>query len=204
MVGLIIKDFFTMFKQTKLFMVIAIVIAAIPSDYAFGYSVFYAAMLPITALSFDEQSKWNRYADMLPYSTNAIVGSKYIIGYLSVGIIALLTLAAKGVFALFGVGTMKPEIFVALGFVVCAAVTVQALNLIFMFWLGTEKGRLLFVAVTVGTLAAIVGFLQDVGEVINSFQLSVTMVSLVMVGIMAAVNLISFFAARTLYQKKRK
>lgn len=204
MVGLVIKDCYTVFQKTKLFMVFALVMAAIPSDFMFGYSVFYAAMLPITALSFDEQAKWDRYADMLPYTTSAIIGSKYVIGYLSVGVIALFTLAVKSILALSGRGEVGAETFIAMGFVVCFAWIIQALNLMFIFWLGTEKGRLLFVATTVVSLMGIVSLLQDIEPLLSRIQISAFAAGLGLVGITAAVNLISFLASKALYQHKRK
>ena len=93
--GLLIKDAYTIVKQTKVLLLITVIFAVVPSDFLFGYSVFYAAMMPITGLAYDERAKWDKLAGMLPYSVNEIVGSKYLMGYISVGIVFLLTIVSR-------------------------------------------------------------------------------------------------------------
>ena len=39
-------------------------------------------MLPYTAMAYDERSKWNQLAAMMPYSDRDIVLSKYVFGWL--------------------------------------------------------------------------------------------------------------------------
>ena len=50
----------------------------------------YAALLPVTALAWDEQSKWDGLAKMMPYSKFELVFSKYTVGYISVAAAAAL------------------------------------------------------------------------------------------------------------------
>ena len=66
--GLLIKDAYTIVKQTKVLLLITVIFAVVPSDFLFGSSVFYAAMMPITALAYDERAKWDKFAGMLPVS----------------------------------------------------------------------------------------------------------------------------------------
>ena len=146
--GLVIKDAYTIVKQTKVLLLITVIFAVVPSDFLFGYSVFYAAMMPITALAYDERAKWDKFAGMLPYSVNEIVGSKYLMGYISVGIVFLLTIVSKFILAAIN-GHMPADAVITIVMIMCLALIIQAVNLPLMFWIGVEKGRMLFILLTV-------------------------------------------------------
>ena len=146
--GLLIKDAYTIVKQTKVLLLITVIFAVVPSDFLFGYSVFYAAMMPITALAYDERAKWDKFAGMLPYSVNEIVGSKYLMGYISVGIVFLLTIVSKFILAAIN-GHMPADAVITIVMIMCLALIIQAVNLPLMFWIGVEKGRMLFILLTV-------------------------------------------------------
>lgn len=146
--GLLIKDAYTIVKQTKVLLLITVIFAVVPSDFLFGYSVFYAAMMPITGLAYDERAKWDKLAGMLPYSVNEIVGSKYLMGYISVGIVFLLTIVSKFILAAIN-GHMPADAVITIVMIMCLALIIQAVNLPLMFWIGVEKGRMLFILLTV-------------------------------------------------------
>ena len=80
MKGLLIKDWKTLVKQTKVMLAITALLACVPSTYMSAFALFYAAMLPITALAYDERAKWDELAAMMPYTARSIVGSKYVLG----------------------------------------------------------------------------------------------------------------------------
>ena len=80
MKGLLIKDWKTLLKQMKVMLVIVVVFVCIPGTYMAAFALFYAAMLPITALAYDERAKWDELAAMMPYTVKSIVGSKYVLG----------------------------------------------------------------------------------------------------------------------------
>ena len=75
MKGLLIKDRKTLLKQMKVMLAITALLACVPSTYMSAFALFYAAMLPITALAYDERAKWDELAAMMPYTAKAIVGS---------------------------------------------------------------------------------------------------------------------------------
>ena len=64
----------------KIFLVLLVAFALIPGYSMSAFAVMYAAMLPMTALAYDERSKWDTLAAMMPYSTGALVLSKYLLG----------------------------------------------------------------------------------------------------------------------------
>lgn len=200
MSGLIIKDGYTMIKQTKLLMLLTVIFAVIPSDFMFGYSVFYAAMMPITALAYDERAKWDKFAGMLPYSAGQIVGRKYIIGYLSVGCVFLLTLVSKVIFAGMKGQTLTMESLASLFLIICIAVLVQAVNLPIMFWIGVEKGRMIFVLFTVLMVVGSITLLEDFNVTVFKIAPNVLMIGAFIITIVG--NLVSFQVSKMVYMKK--
>lgn len=82
MQALILKDFYVMWKQTRVFLLVILVFSAIPGSFNAVFAVIYSAMLPYTAMAYDERSKWNQLAAMMPYSDRDIVLSKYAFGWL--------------------------------------------------------------------------------------------------------------------------
>lgn len=160
MKGLLIKDFYSVISQLKLFVILIVVFALVPG-YAMGsFAMVYAALLPINALAWDEQSKWDSLARMMPYSKFDLVFSKYIMGYVSVAAAALLCAAGALIYGLlpgkepFGTGD---AVIFALS--CAAALLLQALNLPLMFRMGVEKGRLFF-GIMVGVFCALIALVS--------------------------------------------
>lgn len=149
MTGLILKDVYTILKQAKLFLLVAMIMLLVQNDFMLSYIICYAAMLPITALGYDERAKWNKLADMLPYTITELVGSKYIIGYLSIGAAALTAVVFKCFYILIGKSSFSQDYWIIFCLIICAALMIQAVTLPLMFWLGVERGRLLFIIVVV-------------------------------------------------------
>nr|WP_238542789.1 ABC-2 transporter permease [Lysinibacillus boronitolerans] len=84
MVGLILKDLMTIQRQMKAqaFVLVFLLVMAIfmqQSSMLLAIIVFIVTIQAITALSYDEQSKWDKYANTLPISKADIVFSKYIL-----------------------------------------------------------------------------------------------------------------------------
>ncbi|MEA4890523.1 MAG: ABC-2 transporter permease [Clostridiaceae bacterium] len=75
MKGLLLKDYYTLFKQAKIFILLILVFAVMPGESMTSFAVVYAAMLPITALAYDERAKWDSLAAMMPYSVRNIVSA---------------------------------------------------------------------------------------------------------------------------------
>lgn len=144
MKGLLLKDFYTLTKQMKVFLIIIVVWSFIPGFSTSSFAIIYAAMLPITALAYDERSKWNSLAAMMPYTAESLVFSKYFLGYILVGCTSLLSILAQIIIAFFKKSPLEPDSFMSIIFVISVALIIQALNLPAMFKLGVEKGRYVF------------------------------------------------------------
>ena len=197
MKGLLIKDAYTMMKETKYFFILAVVMAFFQNDFLFSYIIVYAASLPIAALAYDERAKWDKMAETLPLTVGPIIGSKYIMGYVSVGIAMLLAISGK----LLG-SSFRAEDMVTMLIVVCIALAVQAFNMPLMFWIGVERGRLLFIALVVGAALAVSSIGQEI--MASPVALNINFILFSAVGITIAVNIISFYVSRIAYYKKQR
>lgn len=97
--ALLMKDFYVLFKQMKLFFVMILFFSLIPNQNMASFAAVYAGMLPFSALAYDEQSKWDQLAVTMPYSRRDLVLSKYVLGYLACGASMLLCLGITGLCA---------------------------------------------------------------------------------------------------------
>lgn len=146
--GLLIKDLLTLKKQGKL---LAIMLAfyvvlglAMKEVAAFGSMVIVVcAMLPVTAMSYDERAGWDKYALSMPVTRRDIVLSKYVLGLIFCAV-AVLVVAA------FGVATRPEQVAGSLaGSLVLGAAGLIFQSILFpiFFKYGVERGRLLMLAV---------------------------------------------------------
>lgn len=83
MIGLIKKDLYVAERSGRMLLVLALVFSVVPGMGSFGstYALMLALMMPLTSIAYDERSKWDRYAAMLPYTPGQIVWSKYLLSY---------------------------------------------------------------------------------------------------------------------------
>ena len=142
MSALIQKDIFVMWKQMKLFLVLILIFSAIPNTFNNIFSTIYAAMMPYTAIAYDERSKWDQLAAMMPYSTRDIVVSKYVMGWLCTAAAALFAMAVQLLQTVLG---SPLAAFAPMDNLMgcCASLCVLAITLPLMFRFGVEKGRLM-------------------------------------------------------------
>lgn len=172
MKGLLIKDFYAVGTQLKIFIILIIVSALIPGYHMGAFTMVYVSLLPINALAWDEQSKWDNLARMMPYSRFDLVFSKYLIGYIYIVAAALLCAAVSFAYSLlpgkepFDAGNALTIVFSG-----ATALLLLALNLPLMFRMGVEKGRLFF-GIMVGAFCALIalgGNMIDDGAGIAGF-----------------------------------
>lgn len=150
MQGLLLKDIYTLFKQMKIMLLILVVFACMPGYSLAPFAVLYAAMLPITAMAYDERSKWDELAVMMPYTTRSIVLSKYVLGFAAVLAAAVIAAAAQLVIGIVrGTGMDSAELL-GLLLIACLSLILLCLNLPLMFRFGVEKGRIAFVLLVCG------------------------------------------------------
>ena len=162
--GLIMKDMLTIAKQAKAFLILILFFAVIPSFSGSSFAMLYAAMMPISALAYDENCKWDQLAAMMPYS----VLSKYLFGYICLLATGALSAASLYVTAAVKGTAVSGEDIAQIAVMACFALIFLAVNLPCMFRLGVEKGRLLFMAMIGIIVFLVVGFGDNIVEGINT------------------------------------
>lgn len=139
--ALIQKDVYVLWKQMRIFLIVMLVIMAGNGSFGGVFVVVWCAMLPYTALAYDERCKWDQMAAMMPYSPRDLVLSKYVLGWLCAGAAGVVVLAAQAaVRALrLPLETVSP-LAVLVSF--CVSVCTLAITLPLMFRFSVERGRM--------------------------------------------------------------
>lgn len=157
MAGLIYKDLLNLKSQAKVMVILIIVygVIAITSNNTAmlgGIVSILAAMLPITAMGYDEKAKWDKYAMTMPVSRKDLVLSKYYLG----GGFLLIALAFNIVFNLI-VRIMDSADIIPIALLLFAAgIFFMAITLPLIFKFGVEKGRTaMFVLIASPTIVAL-------------------------------------------------
>lgn len=202
MKGLLLKDFYTLAKQTRIFIALILVFSCMPSNSMTGFAVIYSGLLPITALAYDERSKWNQLAAMMPYSIKNIVLSKYVLGYIAVSGAAILTMIVQAVINLVKRAPFDPESYLAIVIVVCFAFLLQSVNMPFMFQLGVEKGRLVFFVLIALFVVAGMTFGYNIVSFLRSVDFNLPLILIATVLFTIVINILSIKIAIRLYQRK--
>ena len=140
MKALLMKDFYTLWRQLRVYLLVMLVISVFNGSFGNIFIVIWAALLPYTAMAYDERSKWDQMAAMMPYSTRDIVISKYVLGWLCTAAAALFAMAVQLLQTVLG---SPLAAFAPMDNLMgcCASLCVLAVTLPLMFRFGVEKGR---------------------------------------------------------------
>ncbi len=201
MKGLLLKDWYLLIKRLKFVLLIMLLFACIPGYSISFFAVLYAAFLPMTALAYDERSKWNDLAVMMPYSVPELVTSKYLLGIIGVFIAGIISSVAQ--FLSTGGGAAFYESIMSLLVMVCLALIFLSINMPIMFRLGVEKGRLIFMLLICGGTFGGMYFkdkLITLSGQINSVTMPILFIAVFTVIIVCASILISI----QLYKSRQK
>ena len=215
MKALLYKDFCVLKKVLRLYLLFFVLyglMAVFNEDSGFlaGVLLVMAGMLPLTALASDEQGNFGRFGQVLPVSLRAMVGEKYLLGFICMAAGGGVSLLLLMVIELLHGGGFSGEMLAAqlltVGVLVLACGVLLAVMLPLGFWLGVEKARLAVVGGAV-VLILLVGFVVERGS--RYFQLEsgfvqqhFALVALCAVAAVAALLAISFAAACRLYGKR--
>lgn len=202
MKGLLIKDFYTLTKQLKMFLLLIVFFSFLPGSSTSAFAVVYSAMLPITALAYDERSKWQELAAMMPYSARNLVLEKYLLGYICVAAAAILSFVVKIAFSFFSSEPTTVNIFIELLPIVCLASLFLAVNLPFMFKMGVEKGRLAFFAFAAILAVGGVVFKDNAAQWLGSLQIRIIFFMGFILLFSVVMNIISIALSINIYKHK--
>ena len=201
MKGLLIKDWKTLVKQTKVMLAITALLACVPGSYMSAFALFYAAMLPITALAYDERAKWDELAAMMPYTAKAIVGSKYVLGLTLVLPVLALSMLSR---LLVHSTPIVSEETMSLLITACLSLILMAIDLPFMFHFGVEKGRLIYIVLTCAIVIVGVTYADRLADMVSGFETAmVTTVPLLLLAAAVIALLISYLISVRVYRARR-
>ena len=203
MIGLILKDLFTLTRQALMYIVFIAVFSLMPGYNMASFAVMMACMMPMTALAYDERSHWDRLAASMPYTTAQLVLSKYLMG-----LILMLCSVALGLIALPLQRLVNPDVSlqelmsVSLG-ALGAGMLIQGVLLPVMFRFGTEKARL-FMLVLMGAVFAGIAALGQAQDALRSFMEGMNggAVAAVLAGLAATVYLVSMPLSIRAYRRR--
>lgn len=203
MSALMLKDYYTLSKQLKLYLVFILVLSVIPQMNLISIGAVYAAMLPITVMAYDERSKWDHLAVMMPYSSRQIVLSKYLIGYIGIAITSIL-----GILIQLAINAVKhtattQEQLLAVVVTSCVALVLLAINLPFMFWLGVERGRIAFLVIVGVTVFVGMMSSQQSEKLLSLPDISGTWIIAASVAAAMLANVASMLISSRIYETKR-
>ena len=150
MKGLLLKDFYVTVRVGWYFAIFLVfwpllLLAGAPPTMVI-FACFMGSMLPATLTAYDERDKWPKYADTLPYTRKQLVTAKYIYGIIAIGIVIILSAVSMAINTLFiqedNILTFGEMVFWCSVYLLGGAVT--SLMHPFIFWLGAEKGRFVY------------------------------------------------------------
>ena len=167
MKALLLKDFYVIWKQMRIFLVVVLLMALI-NTFNCVFIVVWCSMLPYTAMAYDERSHWNQLAAMMPFSKRDVVLSKYVLGWLCMVVMGLICLVMQTVVGRFlswettGGGILLVSL--------CLGAISLAVTLPAILRFGVERGRMVFMVVIFGVAAA-AGILLDASDLHFSLPL---------------------------------
>ncbi len=205
MKGLILKDCYTLYKQSKMFLIMIIIFSIVPI-YGSGtcvFSIMLSAMLALTTLAYDERSKWNTLAEMMPYSSAQIIVSKYVLAYMCILAAAVMSSVFTAIRTAFAGGLNGIEFLLPIGAAIGIAALMTGIIFFFMFIFGVEKGRLAYIVAIALVMIIAVGAGDKLLDLLNTLMFSKAVLAILLVCAVVAVNLVSIFAAVKFYRKNR-
>ncbi len=148
MKGLILKDLINLKKQAITLTVLIgfyVLMALVSNNNSMlgGITAVMCGMLPITALSYDEKAKWDKYALSMPVSRTDMVMSKYLLGF-------MLSCAALIFNLIFNLATSSESIqdTLLISFIFFAiGILFMSFMMPILFKFGVEKGRIMMMIV---------------------------------------------------------
>ena len=145
--GLIYKDILNLKKSFRAYAALVVFYAALSlfeeaASGMMGVAIVLSAILPITAIAYDERAKWDRYVLTMPVSRRNVVLAKYMLGFL------MLIPTLLVCFAFQVVSRMPLEENLLLCAVFCGlGVLLLSLVLPIIYRFGAERGRIAMMVV---------------------------------------------------------
>ena len=167
MKGLLLKDLYMANKYCRAFLLIVFVF--IGSSFFGDNSIFFttypimiSGMIPVTLLGYDERSKWDQmaammpyseYCETLPYSKAMIVSEKYLIGLILQICVIILSAISQAVRMNISNSFSLSSFMTLTALLIILSLITPSLIMPLMFKYGVEKGRIVYY-ITIGAFCA--------------------------------------------------
>lgn len=164
MKALLLKDFYVLRKQMWVYAIIVLAWGVVPQARLNLLAVVYGSIIPYSAMAYDQRSRWDKFTRMLPYSDQAAVMSRYVLGWIFILASAAIVMLSQGILSQLSIPSAFFSalplriLFVAL----CIGCLLLALNIPLMLRYGTEKARwvsklvIILACASTGALGALV------------------------------------------------
>jgi len=189
MKALIIKDLLNLKGQYKIIIAIFVFYAMISfgssdASFLFGMISVIMVLLTITSISYDERSKWDKYALTMPVNRQDIVISKYLLGLILASVALVLNLIFTLLFSDLSTSESVAVPFALFG----VSLLFLALVLPPLFKYGVEKGRFImmmifFVPTGVIIIASKMGNISIGNDILNNLPYILVISLIIAVGI---------------------
>lgn len=151
MKGLLLKDWYMAKSYCRSYFLIILVFGAVsvftPKGWFAFFPVLLASLFPVTLISYDERFKWQNYADILPCRRRKIVSAKYIFMLLCVAAAVCVTAGAFTIYSFMHEDFQLFSVLQFAGLSLFFGIVPASLILPFIFKLGAEKGRVIYMGV---------------------------------------------------------
>ncbi len=147
--GLLRKEWYTLVKYCRMFLVVILVFIGVsavntgsqPDSIFLFYPTIMAGIIPITLIGYDERSRWDVYAQTFPYSRAQLVSAKYLVGLLC-SLAAWALSGAALCFSPAGAAWGRAARTALLCITLSGSMIAPSLMLPIAFRYGAEKGRI--------------------------------------------------------------
>lgn len=211
MLGLILKDLYTVKKSILYVVVITVVFGVVYSGSSAAFSVAgvmastMVVSITSTTISYDEYYHWDRYAATLPMGRRQIITAKYLLILMMVVSASLISLTLGWAFGTFlGDGVDWVTLFASMGSSLFAGILGAAVVTPLYYRFGVQQCRFALVAVYGIPALAVVLWLRLTGATITEAQLEAIIPGLLLAvsAICLVAMAVSYLIAVRIYKKK--
>ena len=182
MKGLLLKDYYMFTKYCRNYLlIVAIFWGCSLLDRSNIFMIAYpAALCGITAVAligYDEKSRWQQFCETLPYTRKQVVASKYMFSLILIAGFSVLFAVTHGLEEIISGQLNGMWVLEVFGLIWSVGHLFCAIILPFIFKYGSEKGRLMYIAVVVVFCVFFVSMnTLDTGNIIRMLNANVGMV----------------------------
>lgn len=151
MKGLVIKDFYNLRKVLKQYAALGLFFGAMSIIMKSGFYIvmmvsFLTPILSISALTYDEQSNFNKYSLTLPVRVKDIVKSKYVLlSILTIGALLVATPIGMIISSIFN--EEFKDLLILAYIVASVALCLNGVMISIIYKVGSEKSRMIMMAI---------------------------------------------------------